>query len=160
MKDIRGYENLYAITSCGKVWSYRKQKFLKPGDNGHGYQFVILCKDGVSKRYKIHRLVAEAYIPNPEGKTDVDHINQNKAHNYVQNLRWATRSENIRHSFKLKKIEAAPVLCVELNKVFPTMRSAAKFAGIHRQGITNCVRGKQKTAGGYHWEYAAAANKG
>ena len=58
MKDIVGYEGLYAITSCGKVWSYKSKKFLKPSDNGHGYSFVRLCKDGKVKNYKIHRLVA------------------------------------------------------------------------------------------------------
>ena len=153
MRDIQGYEGLYAVTSCGKVWSYRRQKFLSPYTNGHGYKLVLLYKDGEAKQMRIHKAVAAAYIPNPEGKTDVDHIDENKANNCVNNLRWATRSENVKHSWVDKKIEPRAVRCVELDREFPTMSAAAAFAGIHRQGITNCLAGKQKTAGGYHWEY-------
>ena len=152
MRDIPGFEGLYAVTSCGRVWSHKTQKFLKPFNNGHGYQLVWLCKNSQEKQFRIHRLVAETYIPNPEGKTDVDHIDENKANNCVNNLRWATRSENVKHSWVDKKIEARAVRCIELDREFPTMSAAAAFAKIHRQGITNCLAGKQKTAGGYHWE--------
>jgi hypothetical protein len=58
MRDIKGYEGLYAVTSCGKVWSYRSKKFLKPYDNGFGYLYVNLNNDGKKKQFKIHRLVA------------------------------------------------------------------------------------------------------
>ena len=82
MKDIRGYEGLYAITSCGKVWSYRRKKFLKPGVIQGGYLNVVLTnKDGQQKNHRVHRLVAEAYIPNPEGKEQVNHKDENKYNN-------------------------------------------------------------------------------
>ena len=152
MRDVPGYEGLYAVTSCGRVWSYKKQRFLKPWNNGHGYQMVWLYNNHKAKGFRVHRLVAEAYIPNPEGKPQVDHINHDKKANYVNNLRWATGSENVKNGYKHRESYYSPVLCVELDKAFDTMREAAEFAGIHRQGITNCVAGKQKSAGGYHWE--------
>lgn len=81
MRDIKDYEGLYGITSCGRVWSYRSKKFLKPANDGSGYLKVALCKDKKRKWYYIHRLVAEAYIPNPENKLYINHIDENKANN-------------------------------------------------------------------------------
>jgi len=85
MKDIIGYEKLYAITSCGRVWSYKRNKFLS-SEKVNGYERVTLCKDGKRKHFLIHRLVAEAYIPNPNSYDTVDHINNDKTKNYVNNL--------------------------------------------------------------------------
>jgi hypothetical protein len=76
MKDIKGYEGLYAVTENGEVWSYKTNKFLKASDNGFGYLFVCLCNNGKSKKYKVHRLVAEAYIDNPDNLPAIDHINR------------------------------------------------------------------------------------
>ena len=64
MKDIKGYEGLYAATSCGKIWSYRRHKFLKPRKQRDGYLLVNLYRDGVQKTYQLHRLIAEAYLEN------------------------------------------------------------------------------------------------
>ena len=89
-RDIPGYEGLYGITSCGKVWSYKRKKFLKPGKNGHGYESVVLSKDGERCTLRVNRLVALTYIPNPEDKAWVDHIDGVRDHNWVSNLRWVT----------------------------------------------------------------------
>ncbi len=96
MKDVIGYEGLYAITSCGKVWSYQNKRFLKPWFNGRGYLYVDLHKNGKKKNFRIHKLVAEAYVPNPNNLETVDHIDGNKEHNYVGNLQWMTRADNLR----------------------------------------------------------------
>ena len=98
MKDVVGYEGLYAVTSCGKVWSYKSKRFLTPENNGRGYFRVKLCKDGKEKKYMIHRLVAEAYIPNQDNLPQVDHIDNDKTHNYVNNLQWITNRDNVRKS--------------------------------------------------------------
>lgn len=157
MKDIKDYEGLYAVTSCGKVWSYRSKKFLKPSDNGNGYLVVKLYKDGTQKTLRVHRLVAEAYIDNPDNKPQINHIDKNKTHNYVGNLEWSTAKENIQHSVKDRHENSVkPVVCVETGEVYCSQVAAAAAIGVHRQCIGNCVRGRQKTTGGYHWRFAEA----
>lgn len=94
MKDIIGYEGLYAITSCGKVWSYKRCCFLTPRFNESGYLRVQLIKNGKRKNKTIHRLVAEAFIPNLDDKPQVSHKDECKTHNWVNNLEWATSKEN------------------------------------------------------------------
>jgi hypothetical protein len=103
MKDIVGYEGLYAVTEDGMVWAYpnklHKGKFLKSSLK-KGYPFVCLCKKGSKTVQKtIHRLVAETYIPNPNSFTQVNHIDSNKENNNVANLEWCTPSQNKQHSW-------------------------------------------------------------
>ena len=101
MIDIKGYEGRYAITSCGRVWSYLRQRFLRPGNIYHGYLSVGLYNEsGKRKMHLIHRLVAEAYIPNPNGYDTVDHIDFNNQNNNVNNLRWISRADNIKRQPK------------------------------------------------------------
>jgi hypothetical protein len=88
MEDIKGYEGLYAVTSCGRVWSYRSKKFLKPKEDKNGYLSVGLRLNGKQDRRYIHRLVAEAYIPNPAALPQVNHKDEIKSHNYINNLEW------------------------------------------------------------------------
>ena len=148
MKDIKGYEGLYAVTSCGKVWSYKYKKFLKPKNNGRGYLFVTLCKDGKIKNHKIHRLVAEAYIPNPDNLPQVDHIDNDKTHNYVNNLQWITNRDNNRKS------KNKPILQFDLDGNFICEWPSATDVGKEVQStICNCLNGRYKTAYGYIWKY-------
>ena len=91
--EINGFEN-YLIYQDGKVYSKTSKRYLKPSDNSYGYLKVNLCKDGKRKIHKIHRLVAIYYIPNPDNKICVDHINRITTDNRLENLRWATHSEN------------------------------------------------------------------
>ena len=100
MKTIIGFEE-YLITTCGKVWSLRSKKFLKNQTDRYGYDYVHLQIKGKEKKYKIHRLVALAYIPNPENKPQVNHEDGIKKNNYPRNLSWSTNSENIKHAFKI-----------------------------------------------------------
>ena len=94
MKDIKGYEGLYAITEEGKVWSYRRNKYLKSTEDTKGYLRVDLYKDKKRSNYKIHRLVAIAFIDNPDNKPIAHHKNHIKTENIRENLSWATYSEN------------------------------------------------------------------
>ena len=91
MKDIKSFEGKYAVTSCGKVWSYRSKKFLKPEKMKNGYLRVDLC----GKHYFIHRLVAETYLSNPDNLPEVHHIDANKEHNYINNLQWMSKRDNL-----------------------------------------------------------------
>lgn len=94
MKDITGYEGLYAIEEDGRVWSYRRNKYLSQNIDTNGYYKVDLSSNGKSKHQNIHRLLAYTYIPNPENKDCIDHINRNRLDNRIENLRWATKKEN------------------------------------------------------------------
>lgn len=157
MVDIKGYEGLYAATEDGQIWSYRSKKFLKSYTSGAGYLQVDLYKDGKKGRYKVHRLVAETYIPNPENKPEVNHKSEIKTDNNVDNLEWTTRKENINYGTRNERISQKhkkAVYCVELDKVFDSVSDAAAEIGVNVSRISECCSGKQKTSGGYHWKYA------
>ena len=99
-KDIKGYEGIYEIEGnrvfslkCGKVMEMTPQTLVS------GYQQIGLTKNGVRTFYYLHRLVAEAFVPNPDNKPEINHINGDKSDNRPENLQWATKSENIKHSY-------------------------------------------------------------
>lgn len=152
MKDIKDYEGLYGISSCGRVWSYRSKRFLKPAKDRYGYLIVSLYKDKTRKNVKVHRLVAEAYIPNPNNLPQVDHIDNNKEHNYVGNLQWMTNKDNT------TKEQGKKINCVELNLDFSSISAAAKYFGCSHSNISNCLTGRAKTACGFHWEFIGDDN--
>lgn len=142
MKDIKGYEGLYAITSCGRVWSYRSKKFLKPGIRNKNYLGIKLQ----GKNFLIHRLVASAYIPNPDNLETVDHIDGNVKNNCVNNLQWMSNENNVKKSLS-KKIK-----CVETSAIYSSMMEAERQTNVPHQNISKACNGKLKIAGGYHWE--------
>ena len=148
MKDVIGYEGLYSITSCGKVWSYKSKKFLRPSKVGHGYLQVILCKDGNCEAKKIHRLVAEAYLPNPNNYDTVDHIDFNITNNCVNNLQWMSRNENNRKKRNVRKI-----YCFENEKIYESQTQAAKELGLNQGNISRVCQGIFKQTGGYHFKF-------
>jgi hypothetical protein len=91
--EIEGFEN-YLIFENGDVINKNTGKKLKPSLNSRGYNQIVLCKNGKTKTKSIHRVLAQAYLPNPKNKLQVDHINRIKTDNRLENLRWATHSEN------------------------------------------------------------------
>lgn len=172
-KDIKNYEGIYQISNFGRVkrignysnqfTSWNVEKILKPGNNGKGYLFVQLSKNCKVKRYYIHRLVAEAFIPNPLLKETINHIDGDKSNNHYSNLEWNTYSENNIHSIKKlgrdmkNKNDSIPVLQFTKDgkfiKEYPSMREAERQTGI--KAIYQVCLGKKyrKTAGGYIWKY-------
>ena len=151
MKDIKNYEGLYAITEDGQVWSYKSNKFISQEIGHRGYLRVNLSKNGKVKHFRVNRLVAQAYIPNPEDKPEVDHKDLDIKNNKVSNLRWATSSENKQNMRKGIKRNHSKILCVETGHIYKSQAEAARQTGIHPYCINCCVNGQQKTAGGYHW---------
>jgi hypothetical protein len=161
MRQIKGYEGLYAVTSCGKVWSYRRKKWLKLIDAKDGYKKVNLYdKFGDMKTYQVHRLVAEAYIENPEHLPEVNHKSEVKDQNWLNNLEWCDKIYNCNYGTKNERAASKtrkPVYCVELDAVFEGIGVAARETNTRQDGISACLHGKQKTANGYHWEQVKGA---
>lgn len=152
MKDLKGYEGLYGVTSCGKIWSYISQKFLATYF-ANGYEYATL-KD--NQHVKISRAVAEAYIPNPNNLPQVNHKDEIKAHNYVNNLEWCDANYNINYGTRnerVKMIKSKKVYCRELDKVFESQKVAAAELGLDQGNISRVCRGKANTTGGYHFEF-------
>lgn len=158
-KTITGCEGRYAITRDGRVWSYKSGKILKGSINCKGYLQVRIrdCNgDFISKT--IHRLVAEAFIPNPDNLPEVNHKDENKLNNCVENLEWCDRTYNMNYgTVKQKLSEFSPhskkVRCIETDIIYRSVRHAAAEVGINYSSISRCCRGEQKTAGKCHWEF-------
>lgn len=102
-KQIDEYDGMYEISTLGRVKSFKAktEKILIPTKDRYGYFSVRLCKNGIIKRFKVHRLVACVFIKNPNNYTDVNHKDGNKANNTLENLEWVTRSQNLKHAFDL-----------------------------------------------------------
>ena len=147
MKDIKGYEGLYAITEDGQVWSIKRKRFLK-NFLLNGYLAVGLTKDGKTKNKHIHRLIAEAYIPNPDNKPTVDHINRNRLDNRLENLRWATVVEQVNN-----RENTRPIYCVETDEIYPNQLAAARALGCDQGNISKVLRGIIKKHHGYHFQF-------
>ena len=144
MPDIKGYENLYFVTSCGKVWSYKYKKFLSPDKSGGGYYRVSLNKNGVAIHKLVHRLVAESYIPNPNNLPEVNHKDENKSNNSLSNLEWSSEKNNANYGTRNERISKAlrkGVICITTGEVFRTQREAADKFGIPQWHISNCCTG-------------------
>lgn len=150
MKDIVGYEGLYAITSCGKVWSYRSNRFIQPSHDKDGYYRIMLVKDKQRKNHYVHRLVAMTYLPNPNNYPQVNHIDEVKDHNWINNLEWCDAKYNCCYGNRNVN-KSKPVYCVELDKAFSSQRAAAIELGLNSRSISKCCSGIYKSTGGYHW---------
>ena len=153
MKDVKNYEGLYAVTSCGKVWSYKSKMFLKPMTYRNGYLYVNLYKDKECNHYYIHRLVAMAYLPNPENLPEVNHKDENKTNNCLQNLEWCDHKYNMNYGTKIDR-QKKPILQYDLDDNF--IREWPSTIDVGREvknNICNCLNGRQKTAYGYIWKF-------
>lgn len=102
MKEIKGFED-YLIDEKGNVYSKHRNRFLNTCIRGDGYAMVGLYKDGMRKNFQIHRLVAEAFIPNPDGLPQVNHKDENKLNNNVDNLEWCTAQYNLTYGNRIFK---------------------------------------------------------
>ena len=156
-KDCKGYEGRYQVSNKGRVWSVVSQKYLKLWIVSSGYmQVKLICKNGKRKNELIHRLVALAFIDNPTGLPQVNHIDENKQNNCVENLEWCTAKYNSNygtHIERVSKPQMKKVYCVELDKTYESAKYAAEELGLHKENIQACCRGITKTCGKYHWRY-------
>ena len=162
-KDIEGYEGLYQVSNMGRVRSVERtvrngkgyriipEKILKPYDNGHGYLQVKLHKDGNKKQPLVHVLVATAFLGNADNLPEVNHKDENKYNNCIENLEYCSRQYNMEYSLAkaIIGIDKVSGLIVE----FPSAYEASRQTGITRSHICECCNGKAKSAGGFYWFY-------
>lgn len=169
-KAVKGFEDAYEISnlgnlrsidriSCGKRYT---GKIISNAQVRGGYLVNILSYEGKRKTVRRHRLVAEAFIPNPDGKPEVNHLDGDKGNNRVENLEWATHKENTNHAWITGLTKAPPA--EENKKViqfyegipiaeYSSIDIAANINGISAADICKCCKGKRKNAGRYSWEY-------
>lgn len=179
-KDIKGYEGLYQVSNLGRIKSLSRYVDVREGVKIHinervkphyinkkGYCQIGLCKDGIRKGFLVHRLVADAFIQNPQNKRTVNHINCDKSDNRIENLEWATYSENIRHAFSNNLIDNShsyderkkPIVQLdkesgELLNTYDSIGSAMRSIGKNTKNvIINCCKGRGHSAYGYRWLY-------
>ena len=156
MRDIPGYEGLYAATSCGRIWSYRRKIFLKPVKQQNGYLYVSLYKDGTKKDYRVHRLIAATYIPNQNDLPQINHKDEDKTNNSVQNLEYCDAAYNTNYGTgkeRAAKARQKKVQCIETQEIFESINAAAKAVNIDPRNISSCLTGRSKTSAGFHWRY-------
>lgn len=154
-KYVKGYEGLYLISSDGEVISLKhdQPKTLTTGLRGRDglfYKFVSLSKNGESKNFSVHRLVAEAFLENEACLPEVNHKDKNTLNNCVENLEWCTKQYNIDYS-KSKRVEQFE----DGEKIaeYKSIAEASRQTGIKRTAINNNLTGWSETAGGYVWKY-------
>ena len=191
-RDIKGYEGLYQVSNLGRVKSLRynhseNEKILKGFLSNRGYHRVSFYKDGVRKDYSVHRLVAEAFIPNTDNKPCIDHIDTNKLNNKVDNLRWCTNKENNWNELtRNKRSDTMKKLYEEGSVVLPKPKSGSEHpdsikvvqltlegdfvcvwdsmgrtveGGFDYKHVCGCCRGKRKTHKGFKWMYLSDYEK-
>lgn len=148
---VSNFGNIYSLKRNGTLGGVRKTNF-----SHNGYIQVSLKNENGLVNKRVSRLVAEAFIPNPENKPHVNHIDENKTNNRVENLEWTTIKENMNHgsrNSKISKSKEIPIYCVELDKTFVSGKQAATELGVARSSICEVLKGRRKSAGGYRFKY-------
>lgn len=159
-KPIENYPD-YLISNKGRVYSSKRNKFLKPKNSKQGYLTIKLSEHSIIKEFKIHRLIAEAFILNPDNLPQVNHRDEDKTNNCVDNLEWCDAKYNnnygtarLRMTEKTKK----PVLQFSLDGEFIKEYESVKEASLtfytkRTSSINNCLAGRTKSAYGFYWKY-------
>lgn len=173
-KDIDGFEGLYQVSNLGNVKSLSRtirantcgvrilpERLLAKCVSSCGYYVVILCKYGKHYTRMVHRLVAMAFIDNPNNEKEVNHKDENKLNNCAQNLEWCDRRYNANYGTgagRCGKQKWKPVVMLNKNtkrpiRVFESLKKASSITGIDDRSISSACRGRIKTAGGFCWKY-------
>ena len=174
-KDVKDYEGLYQVSNLGRVRSLDRLdnanrrlpgKILKGHKNTAGYPRVKLYKNKTVSDKLIHRLVAQAFIPNPDNKSQVNHIDENKTNNIVSNIEWMTTKENINHGTRNEragKTKSITIIATNINTgestEFYGARECARQLELNQSSITKVLKGRLKQTGGFTFKYKEGYNE-
>ena len=154
---IEGFNN-YEVSNLGKVRNIKSGRILKPFLTKKGYLMHLLYKNNKQNHLLLHRIIATAFIDNPEEKPQVNHIDENKLNNDLSNLEWCTVRENNIHGTRIKRIAeklSKKVIQLDLNdnvlNEFESMHQAEQETGVFATSISACCNGKRKSAGRFKW---------
>lgn len=165
-KDIPHYEGRYLISNQGRVFSLLTKKYLSVQQKDDGYLSIRLYNaNGKRKTETIHRLVALAFIENPNHYPEVNHKNEIKTDNRVENLEWCDHKYNINYGSRIERVSKKLTNYEQFSKevqqlkdgqvlaTYPSIKEAERITGIYNSNIVKVCQGKRKTAGGYQWRY-------
>lgn len=164
-RDIPNFPN-YQISNYGNVFSKNKHGLLIPCDDSHGYLMVHLWKNNQQYVKKIHRLVAEVFLENPNNLQDVNHKDEDKYNNNISNLEWISRKDNLNYGTRSKREsekKKKPIYQIDRNTLeiiqrFDSAKDAGEFTGINKNNINLVCNYKRKTAGDYIWRFVEEEN--
>ena len=159
-REVKEYTN-YEVNWFGEIRHKKRKHILKPRSNNGGYQYVNFKINGKNTNFAVHRIVANAFIPNPNGYTEVNHKDYDKTNNCVENLEWVSSSLNKHHAFQKK--ENCSSRGKEVNqyskegdfiKTYSSISEAAKEMNCTVGAISNCCLGRSKTSKGFRWSFS------
>ena len=166
-KAIKGYDGIYEVNELGQVRSidrivkskngrtmHYKGKELKPAINQDGYSMVLLSKNGITKMRKVHRLVADAFIPNPDNLPEIHHLNHDRKDNRIQNLAWVTITEQRDEHWRAAKGTKLRVVGHGIDKIFISAMAVQRELGISNSYVSMVANGIRKQAKGYRIYFA------
>lgn len=168
-KSVKGFEGQYEVSNTGLVKSLKgkNERIIKPrrkktthkdGSITFGYEELVLSNGGVKKSKLVHRLVAEAFLENPENKPEINHIDEDKGNNNLDNLEWNTHKENMNHgtrNIRSANKQSMAVVgideCGNIREIHSSMQSAERISGYGHSSISDCTNGKMNTYKGLEW---------
>lgn len=160
-KPIADYVGLYEVSNKGRVRNLKTGRILKPKNNRRGYLFVGLHKNGAVKNRYIHRLVAQAFIPNPNKLPEVNHKDEIRTNNKLDNLEWISHRDNSNYgkrNERISKSKSKAIVQFDLStgliiKTYSSTITATRVTGINYDTISKAARGIYKSAGRFGWRY-------